>query len=98
MRDVWLYYSSCLAYQASSGTVCSAPPAIKNELRSPGLPYVRGAPPGANTLPPAATSTACPAAVSHSIVGPRRGYRSAWPAATRQNFNDEPTETRSATL
>src|SRR5581483_7259092 len=56
-----------------------------------------GAPPGARTLPPAATNTACPAAVSHSIVGPRRGYRSASPAATRQNFKEEPTETRSAT-
>ena len=37
------------------------------------FPYASGTPPGANTLPPAATSTAWPAAVSHSIVGPSRG-------------------------
>src|SRR5579862_9163561 len=37
------------------------------------FPYTKGPPSIVTTLPPAAARTACPAAVSHSIVRPRRG-------------------------
>src|SRR5690606_20924471 len=36
---------------------------------------------------------AWPAAVSHSLVGPKRGYTSIPPSAMRQNFSDEPRPT-----
>src|SRR5690554_3882107 len=39
---------------------------------------------------PAARAMASPAAVSHSQVGPNRGYICAWPLATKQNFNELP--------
>src|SRR5579872_2152022 len=84
--------------QPASGSGVSPPLATNQVLRNAGLPYRRGTAPGAQTPPPAASSTACPAAVSHSIVVPRRGYKSASPAAMRQNLSDEPTETRSRIL
>src|SRR5882762_3126803 len=71
---------------------------MKYEFRKVGLAYSSGTPPGAHTLPPAAASTAWPAAVSHSIVLPSRGYRSASPAATRQNLSDDPAFADAATV
>src|SRR6185437_3782471 len=61
------------AGQAAIGRGTSEPLAMNHVLRNPGLPYASGVPSGAMTAPPAATSTACPAAVSHSMVVPRRG-------------------------
>src|ERR1043165_3666646 len=51
-----------------------------------------------NTFPPAISITACPAAVSHSMVGPKRGYTSAFPSATKQNFSELPDETKSTSF
>ena len=45
---------------------------------------------GSSTAPPAPSSTHWPAAVSHSLVGPKRGYTSSRPSASVQNFSDEP--------
>ena len=42
------------------------------------------------TLPPAPFKTACAAPVSHSIVRPNLGYRSATPRAIKPNFKEEP--------
>ena len=42
--------------------------------------------------------TACTAAVSYSIVRPARGYTSAAPRATRQNFSADPAGTWPVTL
>src|SRR5215212_144979 len=50
-----------------------APQATNPSFFKPGLPYPRRSPSRPNTCPPAASSTACPAAVSHSIVVPKRG-------------------------
>jgi len=47
------------------------------------------------TRPPEASTTACAAAVSHSIVGAIRGYTSALPSATRQSFSELPLDTSS---
>src|ERR1700741_4410584 len=76
------------------------PRATKCGLAKPSatFPYRNGAPSSLVTRPPAAASTAWPAAMSHSMVRPRRGYKSASPVATRHSFNDEPAEIRLATL
>src|SRR5579862_6796836 len=66
-------------------------------LKKRALPYSRGRPSRSKTRPPAARSTASPAAVSHSMVGAGRGYTSASPLATRTNFNEEPIDTLSLT-
>ena len=50
-----------------------APRAMKPGFSKPGLRYRNGAPSRVITRPPAAASTACPAAVSHSMVRPKRG-------------------------
>src|SRR5271170_4424364 len=63
-------------------------------LKKRALPYSNGRPSRSNTRPPAARSTASPAAVSHSIVGAGRGYTSASPLATSTNLSDEPMDTR----
>ena len=47
-------------------------------------------------LPPASLTIMCPAAISHSDVGPNRGYISALPSAIKQNFNELPAWTISA--
>ncbi len=41
---------------------------------------------------PAAFAIACPAAVSHSMVGPKRGYSLATPSATIHIFSELPFE------
>ena len=40
--------------------------------------------------PPASSSIIWPAAISHSEVGPNLGYKSAFPLAISQNFNELP--------
>jgi len=56
-----------------SGSI-SAPIAMKSGLTRSGLLYMIGSIPFiCNTLPPASSSTHCAAAVSHSMVGARRG-------------------------
>ena len=55
--------------------------------------YLKGSPVlKSSNLAPAISATACPAAVSHSQVGPRRGYISALPSATRQILSELPAE------
>src|SRR6201999_4146780 len=77
--------------QKLHATVLSTmPQATKCPLRYSALPYCIGCPSRSVTQPPAASSTAWPAAVSHSIVGARRGYTSASPSATAQNLSDDP--------
>ena len=46
-------------------------------------------------MPPAPSRIAWPAAVSHSLVGPNRGYTSIRPSASQQNFSDDPSATGS---
>src|ERR1700728_3216201 len=65
-------------------------PGLKNRA----LPYSKGRPSRSKTRPPAARSTASPAAVSHSIVGAGRGYTSASPLAISTNLSEEPMDTR----
>lgn len=43
-----------------------------------------------NIYPPAASTTAWAAAVSHSLVGPKRGYKSILPSATMHDFKELP--------
>ena len=50
---------------------------------------------GWDTSITAARAIACPAAVSHSIVGAKRGYTSALPSATRQILIELPLEINS---
>src|SRR5712692_6757175 len=52
----------------------------------------RGAPEGVHTLPSAASTSATPAATSHSFLGTRVQVASAWPAATSASlYATEPT-------
>ena len=48
--------------------------------------------PARNRFLPANFAIACPAAVSHSIVGPNRGYTSATPSATKHIFKELPLD------
>src|SRR6516164_4807710 len=85
-----------LQRSSASQSRSRGPKATKNGLRnSSRVLYASGVPSRALTPPPAASSTACAAAVSHSLVGPRRGYTSAAPSATRQNFSELPIATSS---
>src|SRR6516164_5157681 len=85
-----------LQRSSASQSRSRGPKATKNGLSSSSrVLYASGVPSRALTPPPAASSTACAAAVSHSLVGPRRGYTSAAPSATRQNFSELPIATSS---
>src|SRR4030066_1545418 len=55
-----------------------------------GLLWRSGWPSRSVTRPPADSTTHCAAAVSHSEVGPRRGYTSAAPSATRHSLSELP--------
>ena len=56
---------------------------------------VKGVPSSFVTVPPAAVTTACPAAVSHSMVGPRRGIEDRLRRLrSRQNLRDDPADAR----
>src|SRR5690606_4650884 len=59
--------------------------------------YLNGRPRGSTSSPPAPSRIACPAAVSHSLVGPKRGYTSSLPSASQQNLSEEPSATGSIT-
>ena len=54
--------------------------------------YLIGFKSSSMTFPPDSSTIHCAAAVSHSEVEPNRGYISALPSATRQNFFELPTD------
>src|SRR5205814_5247896 len=68
-------------------------PITKPAMRSDGWLYRSGD--DRSPATPEFRKMQSPAATSHSIVGPNRGYRSASPSATRQNFNELPSLIRS---
>src|SRR6201746_1947078 len=70
----------------NSGTTKSSAPAPKRNA----------APVESVTLPPAAVTTAWPAATSHSQVGGKDGLNHARPPATQQHFTAEPRLFRTA--
>ncbi|MNY61365.1 hypothetical protein D3C86_1980390 [compost metagenome] len=70
--------------------LAAEPQATKAGFSKLGLPYSRRVP-SAVVMPPfAASRMAWAAATSHSHVGPKRGYKSAAPSATRQNLIELP--------
>src|SRR5690606_11485224 len=86
-----LVFMTRISYlKKSSHSISGSPKATKLGFNKELLLYCRGSPSGLSTVPPASSRMQSPAAVSHSLVGLSRKYKSAAPSATRQSLSELP--------